>query len=94
MPGNFCPIITRIPGDLTRGIDLDGHHLGQTTTLDGDHSGTNTTASPASFVSSLNVGGNVCIGSGDICPRNDVGSLESEAKLRIAHVSKCEDPSI
>lgn len=72
MSQNLLPVLSRIPRDLTRWVDFDGHDLADTTTLHEDDEGANAAAFSASVLAPLDVGGNERVVGSDVGARNDV----------------------
>lgn len=64
------PILSCIPSDLRRRVNLDGHDLGDTAALDDDDESTDAPAMSASLLASLNVGNDEWVT--DVRPRYDV----------------------
>jgi len=73
------PILSCIPSDLRRWINLDGHDLGDAAALDDDDEGTDAPAMSASFLASLDVGSDEWVT--DIRPRYNVGRDYREATM-------------
>jgi hypothetical protein len=81
------PILSCIPSDLRRWINLDGHDLGDAAALDDDDEGTDAPAMSASFLASLDVGSDEWVT--DIRPRYNVGRDYREAnQLRVSMIRK------
>jgi hypothetical protein len=49
------PILSRIPSDLARGVDLDGHDLANPTAFDDDHGGADTPILTTAFFAPLDI---------------------------------------
>jgi hypothetical protein len=67
---NLSPVITRVPSDFGRRVDLDRHNLGSGAALNDDNKSTNAAVLSASFLSALNVRDDERIP--DIGPGNDM----------------------
>ena len=72
-----CPVVARIPGDLCRRVDLDGHHLRDAAALEDDDEGADAAALPAALFAALDVGDDE--GVADVCPGDDVGGGDRES---------------
>jgi hypothetical protein len=76
---HLSPVITRIPSDFGRWVDLDRHNLGSGAALNDDDKSTNAAVLPTSVLSALDVGDDEWIP--DIGPGNDVGRGNGEATV-------------
>jgi hypothetical protein len=65
------PIVPRVPRNLRRRVDFNGHNLGDTTTLEDDDECPDAPAIPAPFLASLDVSYDERVM--DIAPRYNVG---------------------
>lgn len=75
-----CPVVAHVPGDLGRGIDLDRHHLRDTTALHDDHQSPNPSTLSASLLPSLDILNDEWVA--NVSSRNDVCRSNGESAMR------------
>lgn len=85
MVQNICPIFSRIPGDLTGGIDLNGHDLADLATLYDDDSRPDASTLAAALFAAADVLANERVVIRHICPRDNMCRLDRESVVNSQH---------
>jgi len=84
----LCPIITAIPGNLGRWVDLDRHDLRSPSALDDDHQCSETSGLPASLLASLDIFNDEWVA--DVGAGDDMGGSDGEAVVLLVRVENKE----